>query len=167
MHQVDSGVIISFLKAILQKFRECVEIPFDLAGVAAKKLTNRLCMLLGKEKTASGHLLYGANACLVPDSFLSTMQQPMYSSSCKRRTKQHETRAPVTTAILYCSCRSLLSNLFCEGVDEHNRSHCGASVLDPSDLFQVVQYFSELVQAVLPNYSGENNQRYRHFADAL
>jgi hypothetical protein len=27
MHQIDSGVIISFLKAVLRKFRECVEIP--------------------------------------------------------------------------------------------------------------------------------------------
>ncbi len=57
MHQIDSGVIISFLKAILRKFRECVEIPLGLGNAAAKKLTNRLRMLLGKEKSASGHLL--------------------------------------------------------------------------------------------------------------
>ncbi len=48
MNQIDSGVIISFLKAILRKFRECVEIPLGLA--AAKKLTDRLHMLLGKKK---------------------------------------------------------------------------------------------------------------------
>ena len=32
MHQIDSGVIISFLKAILRKFKECVEIPLNIAG---------------------------------------------------------------------------------------------------------------------------------------
>ena len=50
MHQIDSGVIISFLKAILRKFKECVEIPLNISGAAAKQLTNRLRMLLGKEK---------------------------------------------------------------------------------------------------------------------
>ena len=64
MHQIDSGVIISFLKAILRKFLECVEIPLGIAGEAAKKLTNRLRRLLGKERIASGHLMYGAHACL-------------------------------------------------------------------------------------------------------
>jgi hypothetical protein len=42
MHQIDSGVIISFLKAILRKFRECVELPLGIGGAAARKLTNRL-----------------------------------------------------------------------------------------------------------------------------
>ncbi len=37
MHQIDSGVIISFLKAILRNFRECVELPLGIAGSAAKK----------------------------------------------------------------------------------------------------------------------------------
>jgi hypothetical protein len=69
MHQIDSGVIISFLKAILRKLGECVEIPLGLGAAAAKKLTNRLRMLLSKEKSASGHLLYGAHACLVPVNY--------------------------------------------------------------------------------------------------
>ncbi len=69
MHQIDSGVIISFLKAILRNFRECVEIPLGLSNAADKKLTNRLRMLLGKEKSACCHLLYGAHACLVPANY--------------------------------------------------------------------------------------------------
>jgi hypothetical protein len=69
MHQIDSGVVISFLKAILRKFRECVEIPLGLGSAAAKKLTNRLRKLLGKEKSASGHLLNGAHAYLVPVNY--------------------------------------------------------------------------------------------------
>jgi len=33
MHQIDSGVIISFLKAVLRKFRECVEFPLGIPGL--------------------------------------------------------------------------------------------------------------------------------------
>ncbi len=58
MHQIDNGVIVSFLKAILRKIRECVEIPLGIAGAAAKKLTQRFRRLLGKEKIASGHVMY-------------------------------------------------------------------------------------------------------------
>ena len=66
MHQIDSGVIISFL---LRKFRECVELPLGIDGAAAAKLTARLRKLLGKEKIASGHIMHGAHACLVPVNF--------------------------------------------------------------------------------------------------
>ena len=72
MHQIDSGVIISFLKAILRKFRECVEISLGIAGAAAKKLTQRLCRLLGKGKIASSHVMHGSHACLVPVNYAAT-----------------------------------------------------------------------------------------------
>ena len=60
MHQIDSGVIISFLKAVLRKFRECVEFPLGIPGAAAKKLTGRLRRLLGREKSLA------AMSCTVP-----------------------------------------------------------------------------------------------------
>ena len=69
MHHIDSGVIISFLKAILRKFRECVELPLGIAGAAARKLTSRLQRLLGKQTSASGHTMHGAHACLVPVNY--------------------------------------------------------------------------------------------------
>ncbi len=72
MHQIDSSVINSFLKAILRKFRECVEIPLGIAGAAAKRLTQRLSGLLGKGKIASGHVMYCAHACLVPVNYATT-----------------------------------------------------------------------------------------------
>ena len=72
MHQIDSGVIISFLKAILRKFRECVELPLGIVGAAAKKLTSRLRNLLGKKTSASGHIMHGAHACLVPVNYHTT-----------------------------------------------------------------------------------------------
>ena len=72
MHQIDSGVIISFLKAILRKFRECVELPLGIAGAAAKKLTSRLRNLLGKKVSARGQIMHGAHACLVPVNYHTT-----------------------------------------------------------------------------------------------
>jgi hypothetical protein len=138
MHQIDSGVIISFLKAILRKFRECVENPLNIAGAAATKLTNRLRMLLGKEKQASGHLMHGAHACLVPVNYATT--NVFRQLEDKKKAARH-TRA--------CDYRHLLlvlpfvwSNLFREEVDEQNSHHRGAPVVDPSeDLIGVTNVF--------------------------
>ncbi len=101
MHQMDSGVIISFLKAILRKFRKCVEIPFRLAGAAAKKLINRMRRLLGRERTASGHLrlMYGAHACLVSDDNCPSTMPPMYSSKWRKSKRPFATRVSATIAI--------------------------------------------------------------------
>jgi hypothetical protein len=132
LHQIDSGVIISFLKAILRKFRECVEIPLGIAGAAAKKLTNRLRRLLGKEKTASGHLLYGAHSCLVPVNFATTnvFKQLAEKQKAARNTRSCDYRH------LLLLLPFILSNLFREEVEEHNTHHraaAAAPVIDPSE----------------------------------
>ena len=129
LHQIDSGVIISFLKAILRKFRECVEIPLGIAGAAAKKLTNRLRRLLGKEKTASGHLLYGAHSCLVPVNFATTnvFKQLAEKQKAARNTRSCDYRH------LLLLLPFILSNLFRGEVEEHNTHHRAAPVIDPSE----------------------------------
>jgi hypothetical protein len=132
LHQIDSGVIISFLKAILRKFRECVEIPLGIAGAAAEKLTNRLRRLLGKEKTASGHLLYGAHSCLVPVNFATTnvFKQLAEKQKAARNTRSCDYRH------LLLLLPFILSNLFREEVEEHNTHHraaAAAPVIDPSE----------------------------------
>ncbi len=109
MPQIDSNVILSFLKAILRKFKVCVVIPLYIAGEAADKLIKWLCALLGKEKTASGHLMYGAHACLVPVRYTTT-NIFRHSKTCKKQLAEHE---PVF----------ILSNLFREEVDGHNLHH--------------------------------------------
>ena len=129
MHQIDSGVIISFLKAILRKFLECVEIPLGIARAAAKKLTERLRRLLGKEKIASGHLMYGAHACLVPVNYATCN---VFTQLEEKQKAARNTRA--------CDYRHLLlllpfilSNLFRDEVEEHNSHHPGNPVVDPSE----------------------------------
>ena len=54
MHQIDHGIIISFLKAILRKYSECAESILHCAGLAANKLTARLRVLLRKHTNATG-----------------------------------------------------------------------------------------------------------------
>ena len=129
MHQIDSGVIISFLKAILRKFRECVEIPLGIAGAAAKKLTNRLRRLLGKERTASGHLMYGAHACLVPVNYATSnvFKQLEEKQKAARHTRSCDYRH------LLLLLPFILSNLFRNEVEEHNSHHPGNPVVDPSE----------------------------------
>jgi len=128
MHQIDSGVIISFLKAILRKFRECVEIPLGLGAAAAKKLTERLRMLLGKKRSASGHLLHGAHACLVPVNYASAN---IFRQLQDKKKGARNTRATDYRHLLLL-LPFILSNLFREEVEEHNRKH-RAHVVDPSE----------------------------------
>jgi hypothetical protein len=116
MHQIDSGVIISFLRAILRKFKECVENPLNIPGAAAKKLTSRLRMLLGKEKTASGHIMYGAHACLVPVNYATSnvFKQLQEKKKAARNTRACDYRH------LLLLLPFILSNLFRKEVEKHN-----------------------------------------------
>jgi hypothetical protein len=130
MHQIDSGVIISFLKAILRKFRECLELPPGIVGAAAKKLTSRLRNLLGKKVSASGHIMHGAHACLVPVNYHTTN---VFKQLDEKKKAARHTRA--------CDYRHLLlllpfilSNLFRDEVAEHNSHHQNAPIVDPSEV---------------------------------
>ena len=127
MHQIDSSVRISFLKAILRKFRVC-RIPLGLGNAAAKKLTNRLRMLLGKDKSASCHLLYGAHPCLVPVNYA---RANIFQRLQDKKKGGRNTRATDYRHLLLL-LPFILSNLFREEVDEHNRKH-SARVVDPSE----------------------------------
>jgi hypothetical protein len=54
MHQVDLGVIIHLIKAILRKFRETVETALKIPGRAARRLNERFSMMLAKRKGPDG-----------------------------------------------------------------------------------------------------------------
>ena len=54
MHQIDSGVIVQLLKAILRIYDERVESVLGVVGTAAEKLTSRLSAALGTRKNADG-----------------------------------------------------------------------------------------------------------------
>ncbi len=48
MHQIDLGAIVYLIRAILRKFKECVEIALDKVGLAAKKIRQRFELMLTK-----------------------------------------------------------------------------------------------------------------------
>ena len=106
-----------------------LKIPLGIAEAAAKELTNRLLKLLGKEKIASGHLMYGAHACLVPVNYATSN---VFTQLEEKQKAARNTRA--------CDYRHLLlllpfilSNLFRDEVEEHNSHHPGNPVVDPSE----------------------------------
>ena len=54
MHQVDLGVIVHLIRAILRKFEECVEKVLDIPGRAVARLQARFELMLAKRKGADG-----------------------------------------------------------------------------------------------------------------
>ncbi len=84
-----------------EKLKECVEIPLNIAGAAADKLTCRLRMLLGMKRTAlmQAVIYYTVTAHVWPPS---TMPPPMSSCNWKRSKAQLAERVPATIAISCC-----------------------------------------------------------------
>jgi hypothetical protein len=54
MHQVDLGAIVHLIRAILRKFKECVETVLGMPGLAARKLGHRLELMLAKRSSRGG-----------------------------------------------------------------------------------------------------------------
>jgi hypothetical protein len=54
MHQVDLGVIVHLIKAILRKYAECVENALNIPGRAAARLKERFQLLFSKRKGRDG-----------------------------------------------------------------------------------------------------------------
>jgi len=72
MHQKELGVIISFFKAILRKYLECVETHPNIPGRAARKLTHQLQMMMKKYTTSTGHTMSGKHNCLLPVTYAAS-----------------------------------------------------------------------------------------------
>ncbi len=89
----------SFLKAILRNFKECVKIPVGLGAVAAKKLTDRLRMLLG-EKIQRAVIFCTVHMHVW---FLWTMLRPIFFGSCKTRKRVEDIHKKSNTYSSYLS----------------------------------------------------------------
>jgi hypothetical protein len=95
-------------------------------------------MLLGREKTASGHLLHEAHACLVLANYATTniFRQLEEKQKTARRTSSCDYRH------LMLLLTFILSNLFRKEVDERNSHQRGVPVIDPSEeLISVTNVF--------------------------
>ena len=131
VHQIDLGVIISFFKAILRKYLECVETHLKIPGRAARKLTHRLQMMLKKYTTSTGHTMSGKHTCLVPVTYAvsfvfsqlsdnkktsrhlratkfildSLFYVPRWSEGLQQQTQTRRTRNHRPFCRAYCSCK--------------------------------------------------------------
>ena len=139
MHQIDHGVIISFLKAILRKYLECVETPLRCLGAAAAKLTARLTLLVGKRNSTSGHRWSASHSCLVPITHVTARVFQQLHSKNKHSSK---IRA-VDFRHLLLVLPFVLDNLFSVEVEEHNHTAGPIERLkDPSsELVEVANTF--------------------------
>ena len=141
MHQIDHGVIISFLKAILRKYHECIEKPLRRLGAAASKLTARLTKLVGKRNSASGHCWSAAHSCLVPFTHVTArVFQQLHSKK-----KQSKRIRAVDFRHLLLLLPFVLDDLFRDEVAEYNSiAVAGEEVEDPSaELVGVANTFIE------------------------
>ena len=139
MHQIDLGVIISFMKAILRKYLECVENHLNIPGRAAKKVTERLQRMLKKQTTESGHTMSGKHDCLVPINYGTTFVFMHLYQTSKNSTKCRATDFRHLLLLL----PFILDNLFSDEVDQFNSSRQGQpKVIDPSsELIAVANTF--------------------------
>ena len=140
MHQIDLGVIISFFKAILRKYYECVEKQLNIPGKAAKKLTARLQRMLKKYTTSTGHSMSGKHNCLLPVTY--AVSSVFSQLSDKNKTSRH-LRATDYRHLLLVS-PFILDNLFRDELKAYNKD-CQPSqpeVIDPSaELIAVANTF--------------------------
>ena len=115
MLQMDHGIIISFLKAVLWKYIECIETPLCCLGAVAAKLTARLTLLVGN--SASGHRLSASYSCLVPITHVTApVSQQLYSK------KKHSSKIRAVVFRHLLQVPFILDNLFSADVAEHNQT---------------------------------------------
>ena len=129
MHQIDLGVIISFMKAILRKYLECVEKILNIHGAAAKKITERLSRMQVKTMTANGLIICGQNDCLVPmNKSITSVFNQLYS---KNKATSHVRACDYRHLLLLLPF--ILQHLFRNEVEQFNQLRAGnPPVIDPS-----------------------------------
>ena len=139
MHQIDLGVIISFFKAILRKYYECVEKKINIAGKAAKKLTHRLQSML-KKYAKEGHTMSGKHNCLLPVTY--AVSSVFSQLSDKKKPSRHLQATYYRQHLLVLPF--ILDNLFHDELKDYNkqRRQGQPEVIDPSaELIAVTKTF--------------------------
>ena len=163
MHQIDHGVIISFLKAILRKYLECIETALNCVGAAAAKLTARLTSLVGKKKSASGHCWSASHSSLVPITHVTArIFQQLYSN----KKPSSKIRAADFRHLLLL-LPFILDSLFRNEVDAHNRiaGHSEQLVDPSSELVEVANTFLAWYKLYRQITPGKNMEDVAGFTD--
>lgn len=132
MHQIDHGVIVFVLRAILWRYVETVEnaVP-ALAGKAVEKLTARLNMVLGKRE-AFGQVFKGMHDTMMQISKTTRSAFQQIGKNLRQTPKLHSCIRCTDIRHLLLLLPLICHDLFSAEVSEHNAIPGNAYVEDPS-----------------------------------
>ena len=133
MHQIDHGVIIYLLRAILWHYIESVEkklqVPFESA---AHKLTARLNMVLGRRSGENGQELKGAHDTLINLSKTTRSTFNQLGENVRATPKLHSTIRATDVRHLLLLLPLICHDLFRSEVAQHNATPGNEYIEDPS-----------------------------------
>jgi len=133
MHQIDHGVIIYLMRAILWHYVEAVEnvlqVPFK---TAAEKLTARLNMILGRRDGANGQAMKGAHDTLIYLSKTTRTAFDELGKDVRTTPKLHSSIRATDIRHLMLLLPLICHDLFRSEVAEHNSTPGNAYIEDPS-----------------------------------
>jgi hypothetical protein len=143
MHQIDHGVIVYLLRAILWHYVESVEkqlqVPFK---TAAEKLTARLNMVLGRRKGENGQVMKGAHDTLITLSKRTRTAFVQLGENVRATPKLHSSIRATDVRHLMLLLPLICHDLFSSEVAQHNAVPGNAYIEDPSsDIVMVCVVF--------------------------
>jgi hypothetical protein len=135
MHQIDHGVIIYLLRAILWHYIESVETKLQVPFMtAAKKLSARLNMVLGKRNGENGQKmnLKGAHDTLIYLSKTTRSTFDQLGENVRATPKLHSSIRATDIRHLLLLLPLICHDLFRSEVAQHNATAGNAYIEDPS-----------------------------------
>lgn len=141
MHQIDHGVIVFLLRAILWRYMETVEKQLGLAaGTAVTKLTARINMVLGKRKDDEGRTFKGMHDTLIQVSKATRNAFEDIGKNVFKTPKLHSSVRATDVRHLLLLLPLICHNLFSSEAAQHNEQNRGAGppVEDPSQAIVMV-----------------------------
>jgi len=135
MHQIDHGVIVFLLRAILWRYMETVEKELGApVGTAVEKLTARINMVLGKRSGDEGRTMRGMHDTLIQVSKTTRNAFAYIGENVFKTPKLHSGVRATDLRHLLLLLPLICHDLFGSEVAQHNEEHrgMGAPVEDPS-----------------------------------
>jgi hypothetical protein len=133
MHQIDHGVILYLLRAILWRYVESVEkklqVPFK---TAAQKLTARLNMVLGRRRESDGQIKKGTHDTLINLSKTTRSVFDQLGENVKATPKVHSSIRATDIRHLLLLLPLICHDLFTSEVAQHNAVVGNEYIEDPS-----------------------------------
>ena len=136
MHQIDHGVVVFLLRAILRRYIETVEEPLKAAKsayeTAADKLTARLNNILGRRVDEVGRVYKGAHDTLISLSKTTRSVFEELGKNVRKTPKPHSSIRATDFRHLLLLLPLICHDLFSSEVAQHNAIPGNNYIEDPS-----------------------------------